>query len=63
MKFLDILQQAEEALTELTGEKKEFSAMQQYELKNRYNWNDFNEDEAVEVIVKHVLGAQINDND
>ena len=57
MKFLDILQQAEEALTELTGEKKEFSAMQQYELKNRYNWNDFNEDEAVEVIVKHVLGA------
>ena len=57
MKFLDILQQAEEALTELTGEKKEFSAMQQHELKNRYNWNDFNEDEAVEVIVKHVLGA------
>ena len=57
MKFLDILQQAEEALTELTGEKKEFSAMQQHELKNRYNWNDFNEDEAVEVIVKHILGA------
>ena len=57
MKFLDILQQAEEALTELTGEKKEFSAMQQHELKNRYNWNDFDEDEAVEVVVKYVLGA------
>ena len=57
MKFLDILQQAEEALEELTGEKKEFSAMQQHELKNRYNWNDFDEDEAVEVIVKYVLGA------
>ena len=57
MKFLNILQQAEEALEELTGEKKEFSAMQQHELKNRYNWNDINEDAAVEVIVKHVLGA------
>ena len=57
MKFLNILQQAEEALTELTGEKKEFSAIEQYQLQNRYNWNDFNEDEAVEVIVKHVLGA------
>ena len=57
MKFLDILQQAEEALEELTGEKKEFSAMQQHELKNRYNWNDFDEDEAVEVVVNYVLGA------
>ena len=57
MKFLDILQQAEEALTELTGEKKEFSAMQQHELKTRYNWNDFAEDEAVEGVVKYVLGA------
>ena len=57
MKFLDILQQAEEALTELTGEKKELSAMQQHELETRYNWNDFNEDEAVEVVVEYVLGA------
>ena len=57
MKFLNILQQAEEALEELTGEKKEFSAMQQYELENRFNWNDFDEDEAVEVVVKYVLGA------
>ena len=57
MNFLNILQQAEEALEELTGEKTEFTAMQQYELKDRYNWNDFDEDEAVEVVVKYVLGA------
>ena len=41
MKFLNILQQAEEALEELTGEKKEFSAMQQHELQNLHFASQF----------------------
>ena len=50
-KFNEVIKKAEESWG------KEFSAMQQYELKNRYNWNDFDEDEAVEVVFQYMTGV------
>ena len=50
-KFNEVIKKAEESWG------KEFSAMQKDELKERYEWNDFCIDEAVEVVVKYVLGA------
>ena len=49
--FNEVIKKAEESWG------KEFSAMQKDELKERYEWNDFCIDEAVEVVFQYMTGV------